>query len=77
MANKKVEASTEAKTFWLNDNQIVALVKGAKSKGLSLDEAIEKLSANDYRVGDRQVYITNFVSTWHNHASDKEVKNFF
>jgi len=74
---KKADTKTESKTFWLNDEQVIALVKGAKSKGLDLDQAIEKLAEADYMVGDRQVYITSFVSKWHNHETDKSVKNFF
>ena len=73
---KKAE-TTEEKTFWLNDDQVLALVKSAKSKGLDLDQAIEKLAESDYKVGDRQVYITSFVSKWHNHETDKSVKSFF
>jgi len=73
----EAEAKTEAKTFWLNDEQVEKLVKGAKSKGLSLDEAIEKLAKSNYLVGDRSVYITGFVAKWHNLETDKSVKNFF
>ncbi len=75
---KKAEVNeTEAKTFWLNDDQVEKLVKGAKAKGLSLDEAIEKLAESEYQVGDRQVYVTGFVAKWHNLETDKSVKNFF
>ena len=76
-ANAKPDTNTEVKTFWLNDDQVLALVKSAKSKGLDLDQAIEKLAENDYKVGDRQVYVTSFVSKWHNHETDKSVKSFF
>ena len=76
-AVKAEESTTEVKTFWLNDDQVLALVKSAKSKGLDLDQAIEKLAESDYKVGDRQVYVTSFVSKWHNHETDKSVKNFF
>ncbi len=74
---KKADKVTETKTFWLNDEQVIALVKGAKAKGLDLDQAIEKLAEADYMVGDRQVYISGFVSKWHNHETDKSVKGFF
>ena len=73
----KKDASQGEKTFWLNDDQVLALVKSAKSKGLDLDQAIEKLAESDYKVGDRQVYVTSFVSKWHNHETDKSVKSFF
>ena len=70
------EAVTE-RTFWLNQDQIDELVKGAKSKGLSLDKAIEMISSQGYQIGDRQVYMTQFVATWHNFETDKAVKSFF
>jgi len=76
-AKKADTSKTETKTFWLNDEQVIALVKGAKAKGLDLDQAIEKLAEADYMVGDRQVYISGFVSKWHNHETDKSVKGFF
>lgn len=74
---KVVENTTVEKTFWLNDSQISDLVKSAKSKSLTLDQAVEKLAANNYQVGDRQVYLTSFVSEWHNSDTNKKVKAFF
>ena len=70
------ETATE-RTFWLNSDQNADLVKNAKAKGLTLDQAIEAISEAGYVVGDRQVYMTAFVAEWHNFDTNKAVKSFF
>jgi len=70
-------STSEDKTYWMHDDQIEDLVSNAKAKGLTLDESIEKLASANYAINGVQVYLTNFVSTWHNHETNKQIKKFF
>ena len=73
----KTSTPPEDKTYWMHDDQIEDLVSNAKAKGLTLDESIEKLASANYAINGVQVYLTNFVSTWHNHETNKKIKKFF
>ena len=74
---KPTKTTTEEKTYWLNDDQVETLVISAQNKGVSLDDAISKLAEAGYSIDGKQVYLTTFVSIWHNVKTNKAVKTFF
>lgn len=73
----KPKPTPETKTYWLNDDQIIALVKQSKSKGMTLDEACAKLESINYVINGHQVYLSAFVSEFHNFETNKAIKSVF